>query len=196
MIFVEYITRDRTIPIELFHRHAKQEWIAGDDKVVANLARMNKLGPDPHYMCWWQINSLRRVDDWHAFYTSDAGRLHLARSADAKVLHFQRHGLFDVVAGSGPVEPGLHIVEFFEADHLTADDVRNELEKRSAAAHPGRLDYVLKRLGLLAPDPGGLALWTFGSLAEAEPFLRAPRGSSTLRIMAQGVYRPLGDEGT
>jgi hypothetical protein len=195
MMFVEYIAPHHSVPIELFHRHAKQEWTPAEDVVVANLARMNKLGPEPHYMCWWEIRSLGRLDEWHAFYTSDEGRLHLARSADAKVIDFQRHGLYDVVIGSGPVAKGLHIVEFFEADALAAGEVRNAFERRAAAAPSGRLDYVLKRLGLLAPDPGGIALWTFGSLAAAEPFLRAPRPEKP-DIIAQGVYCPMGEEGT
>jgi hypothetical protein len=196
MIFVEYISRDRSVPIELFHKHAKQDWVAGEDQVVASLARMNKLAPEPHYMCWWKIDQLRRVDQWHSFYTSDAGRLHLARSADAKVLTFQQHGLYDAIVGGEVVAPGLHIVEYFEADAVSSEDVRQCFEARAEAARPGRLDTVLKRLGLLAPDPGGIALWTFGSLAEAEPFLRAPRPAAPLRIAAQGVYRPMGEEGT
>jgi hypothetical protein len=195
MMFVEYIARHRSVPVELFHKHAKQEWAPAEDVVIANLARMNKLGPEPHYMCWWEIKSLARIDDWHAFYTSPEGRLHLARSADAKVLDFQRHGVFDVVIGSGPIGNGLHIVEFFKSDALSLAETRGAFERRAAAVPAGRLGYVLKRLGLLAPDPGGIALWTFGALSEAEPFLRMALPAVPV-IVAQGVYRPMGEEGT
>ncbi len=86
LMFVEYIARPHGVPLDLFHTHARQDWPASEDIVVANLARMNKLGPKPHYMCWWGIASLARVDEWQAYYTSEAGRTHLAQSGDAKVL--------------------------------------------------------------------------------------------------------------
>lgn len=196
LMFVEYISRPHGIPIDLFHSHARQDWPASEDIVVANLARMNKLGPKPHYMCWWRIRSLARVDDWQAYYTSEAGRAHLAESGAAKVLDFQQHGLFDIVHGSGVVGNGLHIAEFFSADDRTSAELADAFKARAASAAPGGLTYVLKRLGLLAPDPGGIALWTFPSLAAAEPFLRAPLPRDGMTISARGVYRPMGEEGT
>ncbi len=196
LMFVEYIGRPHGVPIDLFHKHARQDWPASEDVVVANLARMNKLGPEPHYMCWWGINSLARVDEWQAYYTSEAGRLHLAESGDANVLDFQQHGLFDIVQGSGAVGGGLHIAEFFNADDLWSGELADAFNARAESATPGRLAYVLKRIGLLAPDPGGIALWTFPSLAAAEPFLRTPLAKGELTVTARGVYRPMGEEGT
>lgn len=195
LMFVEYIARPHGVPMEIFHRHARQDWPAAEDVVVANLARMNKLGSEPHYMCWWGIGSLARIDEWHAYYTSEDGRRHLAESQDAKVLEFQRHGIFDVIIGEGPLEKGLHVVEFFESGERPTEEIARGFAERSASAGSGRLDYVLARLALLAPDPGGIALWTFPSLAAAEPFLRASRPTQ-LRITAQGIYRPMGEEGT
>ncbi len=196
LMFVEYIGRPHGVPIDLFHSHAQQDWPASEDVVVANLARMNKLGPEPHYMCWWGIKSLARVDEWRAYYNSEAGRLHLAESGDAKVLDFQQHGLFDIVHGSGVVGGGLHIAEFFDADHLPNAAIADAFNTRAVSAAPGRLAYVLQRLGLLAPDPGGIALWTFPSLAAAEPFLRAPLPRDGVTVSARGVYCPMGEEGT
>ena len=196
LMFVEYIARPHGVPIELFHKHARQDWPASEDGVVANLARMNKLGPKPHYMCWWAIKSLARIDEWHAYYNSVAGRSHLAKSDDAKVLDFQRHGVFDIVLCGGVVGGGLHFAEFFNAEDLSSAELAEAFQARAASASPGHLAYVLKRLGLIAPDPGGIALWTFPSLAAAEPFLRAPLPKGDFTISARGVYRPMGEEGT
>lgn len=196
LMFVEYIGRPHGIPLDHFHKHARQDWPASEDVVVANLARMNKLGPKPHYMCWWGIKSLARVDEWRDYYTSEAGRRHLAESGDAEVLDFQQHGLFDIVHGSGAAGGGLHIAEFFDADDFSGAEITEAFEARAASATSGQLTYVLKRLGMLAPDPGGIALWTFPSLAAAEPLLRTPLPKGALTISARGVYRPMGEEGT
>lgn len=196
LMFVEYIARPHGVSLERFHKHAKQDWPVAEDVVVANLARMNKLGPEPHYMCWWGIKSLARIDEWRNYYVSEDGRRHLANSRDAQVLDFQRHGIFDIVMGSGIVAGGLHIAEFFDADALTSAQIQTLFQDRNASATPGRLDYVLKRLGMLAPEPGGIALWSFPTLAAAEPFLRAPIPTGELIVSARGVYRPMGEEGT
>ena len=52
----------------------------------------------------------------------------------------------------------------------------------------GKLDFVLRRVGLLGPDPGGLAIWTFADYAAAEPIVRERHGGNPLRPLQAGLY--------
>jgi hypothetical protein len=194
MIFLEYIERDRDFPTELFRHHGGQDWSSPEDRKIANLARTMRLGPVPHYMCWWQISSIARIDEWEHFFRTAEGRLYVAESPVPKVLNFTRNGLYDELIGDGPVSSGLHLAEFFSADDASAEETRRYFEMRAAALGAGRLTYVLKRIGLLAPDPGGVALWSFADYVQAEPFLRAPRTSGPLRIVEAGFYRNFGED--
>ena len=194
MIFLEYIERDRAFPLELFRHHGGQDWSSPEDRKIANLARTMRLAPVPHYMCWWQIKSIARVDAWEAFFRTADGRLYTAESPTSKVLNFTRNGLYDEIVGDGPVPAGLHLAEFFSGDDATAEETRRYFESRANAASTGRLTYVLKRIGLLAPDPGGIALWTFPDYVAAEPFLRTPRPKGALRVVEAGLYRNFGDD--
>jgi hypothetical protein len=194
MIFLEYIERDRDFPLELFRHHGGQDWSSPEDRKVANLARTMRLAPVPHYMCWWQIKSIARIDEWEAFFRTADGRLYTAGSVASKVLNFTRNGIYDEVVGDGPVPSGLHVAEFFDADEMGLKEARDYFQDRAAGAPAGRLTYVLKRIGLMAPDPGGIALWTFADYVEAEPFLRLPRPRGALRIREAGFYRNFGED--
>jgi hypothetical protein len=194
MIFLEYIERDRAFPLELFRHHGGQDWSSPEDRKIANLARTMRLAPVPHYMCWWQIKSIARVDAWEAFFRTTDGRLYTAESPTSKVLNFTRNALYDEIVGAGPVPAGLHLAEFFSGDEASAEETRGYFESRASAAATGRLTYVLKRIGLLAPDPGGIALWTFADYVAAEPFLRTPRPKGVVRVVEAGLYRNFGDD--
>lgn len=192
MILAEYIARDRSVPWELFRRHGQQDWESDQDVMVANLGRTMKIGPEPHYMCWWKIASIARMDEWEAYFRTDEGKHYAATSPVPRALDFYQAGLYDEIIGDGRVPDGLHLVEFFAADDASAEDLRDYFTRRFPAG--GRLAYVLKRLGLMAPDPGGIALWTFPSYVAAEGFLRAPAPDGPVRITAAGLYRNFGDD--
>lgn len=192
MIFAEYIRRERDTPWEVFRHHGRQDWAAPEDRMVANLGRTMKLAGEPHYLCWWAIPSIDRMDQWEAHFRTPEGRLYLAESPVGRALSFAQGGLYDVLLGEGAVAPGLHLVEFYEGDALEPARIRDAFADR-AAAGGARLVYLLRRLALLAPDPGGMALWSFASYAEAEPFLRRPRGTA-VPIRSAGLYRNFGDD--
>lgn len=192
MILAEYIRRDRTVPWELFRHHGRQDWVSDQDIMVANLGRTMKIGPEPHYMCWWKIASIARMDEWEDYFRTAEGRHYAATSPVPRALNFYQAGLYDEIVGDGQVPDGLHLVEFFAADDTSAEDLRGYFTRRFPAG--GRLVYVLKRLGLMAPDPGGIALWTFPSYVAAENFIRAPAQPGPVRVTAAGLYRNFGDD--
>ncbi|HNB26836.1 MAG TPA: hypothetical protein PLR41_07770 [Alphaproteobacteria bacterium] len=192
MILAEYIRRDRNVPWELFRQHGRQDWVSDQDVMVANLGCTMKIGPEPHYMCWWKIASIARMDEWEDYFRTPEGKHYAATSPVPRALDFYQAGLYDEVFGEGQVPDGLHLVEFFAADDASSSAVRDYFTRRFPAG--GRLVYVLKRLGLMAPDPGGIALWTFPSYVAAEGFLRASAPAGPVRVTAAGLYRNFGDD--
>lgn len=191
MIYAEFITRDRNLPLEMFRHFGRQDWQSDKDTLVANLGRTMKIGPEPQALCWWKIAGMVRMDEWEAHFKTAEGRLYMAESPVARALNFYRCGLYDIVSGGDPVGPGLHVVEFFDPEGRTAEQLRESFGAR--LDRRGALAAILTRIGLLGPDPGGMALWTFPDYVSAEPFLRAASGP-TCRVHAVGLYRNIGDE--
>jgi hypothetical protein len=181
------------MPWEIFRKLGGQDW-SGSDRIVANLGRTMRLAPTPHYMCWWQIPSIKRMDEWEEYFRSNEGRIYLAESPTGKALHFQRCGLYDEIIGHGEVPSGLHLVEFFAAPGQSAGEIKHWFGERAADSGAGRLTYVVNRLGLIAPDPGGMAIWTFPDYAGAEPFLRHPSPAGPIVVTAAGLYRNFGED--
>lgn len=192
MILAEYIARDRNVPWELFRHHGHQDWVSDQDVMVANLGRTMKIGPRPHYMCWWKIKSIARMDEWEDYFRTDEGKHYAATSPVPRALDFYQAGLYDEVIGDGKVPDGLHLAEFFSADDASAEEVRDYFQRRFGGG--GKLTYVIKRLGLMAPDPGGIALWTFDSYVAAEGFMRAKAPSGPVQVRNAGLYRNFGDD--
>ncbi len=192
MILVEYIRRDRNVPYELFRHHGTQDWVSDKDHMVANLGRTMKIGPEPNYMCWWKIASIARMDEWEDYFRTPEGRDYAARSPVPRALDFYQAGLYDALVGDGEAPDGLHLVEFFSADSSEPEQIADVFRERDA--HGGSLVYVLQRLGLMGPDPGGIALWTFPSYVAAEGFMRAPSPAGPAKISAAGFYRNFGKD--
>ncbi len=192
MILAEYIARDRNVPWELFRHHGRQDWVSDQDVMVANLGRTMKIGPPPHYMCWWKIKSIARMDEWEDHFRTAEGRHYAATSPVPRALDFYQAGLYDEIIGDGQVPDGLHLAEFFAADDASPDEIHDYFQRRFGGG--GKLTYVIKRLGLMAPDPGGIALWTFDNYLTAEGFLRAKPPSGPVQIRSAGLYRNFGDD--
>lgn len=192
MILAEYIARDRNVPWEVFRHHGRQDWVSDQDVMVANLGRTMKIGPQPHYMCWWRIKSIARMDEWEDYFRTAEGRHYAATSPVPRAMEFYQAGLYDEIIGGGTVPDGLHLVEFFAADDASNDEVRDYFQRRFGGS--GRLTSVIRRLGLMAPDPGGIALWTFDNYVTAEGFMRAKAPAGPVTIRSAGLYRNFGDD--
>lgn len=186
MIYAEFIRRDRGLPLEMFRHFGRQDWQSDEDVMVANLGRTMKLGPE-QAMCWWKIAGMSRMDGWEAFFRSDEGRLYAAESPVARALDFHRCGLYDALVEGEAVGQGLHLVEFFDPGTASDEDLVELFSSRGR-----RPAWLLRSLGRMAPPPGGIALWSFGSYVEAEPFLRLapPPGC---RVEDAGLYRRFED---
>ena len=63
-----------------------------------------------------------------------------------------------------------------------------------ARFHHVDLRFPLRRIGLTGPDPGGMAVWTFQTYVEAEPFLRRRPKDGPARLVDIGLYRNFGED--
>ena len=197
MYYVELIERDRFMPVEIFRTLADQasSWVdPAADRMVLQLGRTMRLGPRPTYLALWRIAGLERLDAWEAYFSTDAYRAGNPRShAMHRAIEIARAGLYDAPIERGTTREGLHVVEFLDGS-AQPGEVAAWYADRAGRWPEARLGYVLTRVGLLGPDPGHLAVWTFADYAAAEAFVRADLGAGPLRVVGAGVYRWLGDE--
>jgi hypothetical protein len=190
MIYAEYIEHDRNLPIQIFEHHGRQSgWVSDVDVKVANLGRAERIAPEPSVICLWRHPGMARMDEWEASFRTDAARRDPAFQATRLAIHFKRGGLYDEIVGGPPLGEGLHYVEFFAAGEEIADEkIRDNFLTRAGRYPEGKLGFVLRRVGLLGPEPGALAIWTFAGYAAAEPIVRERHGDNVLRPRAAGLY--------
>jgi hypothetical protein len=190
VIYAEYIEHDRSLPIQIFEHLGRQNsWVSDIDVKVANLGRAERIGPEPSVICLWRHPGMGRMDEWEASFRTDAARRDPAFQATRMAIHFTRGGLYDEIVDGEPLGEGLHYVEFFAAAEDIGDEqVRDNFLKRAKRYPDGRLGFVVRRVGLLAPDPGGMAIWTFAGYAAAEAIARERHGANPLRPVQAGLY--------
>jgi hypothetical protein len=190
VIYAEYIEHDRHFPIQIFEHLGRQDsWVSDIDLKIANLGRAERIAPEPSAICLWRHPGMARMDEWEASFRTDAARRDSAFQATRMAIHFKRGGLYDEIIGGEPLGDGLHYIEFFETDEGIGDDQLRDNFRKRATRHPGgKLGFVLRRVGLLAPDPGCMAIWTFAGYAAAEPIVREKHGNNPLRPVQAGLY--------
>jgi hypothetical protein len=190
VIYVEYIERDRFLPIQIFEHLGRQSgWTSSEDEKIGNLGRAERLAPGPSVLCLWRNRGMARMDEWEAAFRTPEAARDAGHQALRHAVHFQQAGLYDEIIGGPPLGDGLHYVEFFAADEELGDEAMRAHFRERARKYPqGKLAFVLRRIGLLGPDPGHLALWTFGGYAEAEPIVRERHGRHPLRPLQAGLY--------
>jgi hypothetical protein len=194
MIFAEYIEHDPAMPFQIFRKLGHQDWTGEGDRMIANVGRTQRLSGEPFYMCWWDIAGFARLDEWEAHFRTSEGRLYTAETPVSRAMRFTRNGLYDAIIGEGPIPGGLHLIEFFDPQGAPHSELRDYFLSRTGKAAPGRLVYLITRIGLLAPDPGGMALWNFRDYAAAENFIRATPPAGPARLVQAGLYRNFGEE--
>jgi hypothetical protein len=79
--------------------------------------------------------------------------------ATREAIHFHGAGLYDEIVSGPPLGGGLHYVEFLEPDPDLSDEAMAEHFRTRTEKHAtGKLDYVFRRIGMLGPAPGDLAV--------------------------------------
>ena len=193
MMYIEFIERDRFVPIELFRYLADQDsiWTEGHiDKLVLQLGRTFRFGPIPSYLAFWQIPSLDRIDVWQDYFGSDAALRNRRSSAMHRGIHVQRGGLYDEVVAQGPYDKENWYLEYFDADVSSNTESVETLFRARAQAHSEvRLEMVLSRVGALGPDPANIAVWSAAKFQDFERLARSTSACAGASIEVAGFYR-------
>lgn len=198
LVYIEYISRLPGVDPETFRAQAAQGqegWDSGyDDELVLSVGRTWRLGPDPGYMTVWHTRNagLDRIDAWDRIFRS--GEADDLEQAFFRVARIDVAGCYTPLLEPVPARNGTYYAEFFAARD-TADTVRGFYESR-AKQHPEfTLNLLVQRIGMLAPEPGGLAVWTLPDFAALDSVATELDGvNAPIRLCAAGTYADFGKE--
>ena len=198
LVYIEYISRLPGIDLETFRAQAAQGqegWDSGyEDELVLSVGRTWRLGPDPGYMTVWHTRAagLDRIDAWDRIFRS--GEADDLEQPFFQVARIDVAGCYDPLLEPVPARNGTYYAEFFAARD-TADAVRSFYESR-AKQHPEfTLNLLVQRIGKLAPEPGGLAVWTIPDFAALDSVATELDGvNAPIRLAAAGTYADFGRE--
>jgi hypothetical protein len=179
------------------------------DEMILSVGRTWRLGPEPEYMTIWHTpgTGLERIDEWDTIFRS--GEADELDKPFREVAWIERAGCYEPLltprrrpATSASAEPSagsdrrgdVYYAEFFEP--VGSRDAIRELYSRRAASHPSlALALCVTRIGKLAPNPGGLAIWilpSYGHLGAIAPDLDGM--AEPVRLTTVGVYNDVGKE--
>ena len=184
--------------LERFHRgvlagQSGWEGSWSEDRMLLGVGRTWRLGPEPEYMTAWQTpTGFARIDDWDKVFR--AGEADELEKPFREVARIDRAGCYEALLEPGRAHGGIYYAEFFEPAGSN-DEIRALYEKR-AAAHAGlTLALCLVRIGKLAPDPGGLAVWTLPSFAALATIAsELDDATEPVLLTTAGVYNDIGKE--
>lgn len=199
LVYVEYISRRPGVSLGEFHRElmgAQERWASGygEDRLLWSAARTWRLGAEPEYVHVWYSpgRGLERLDDWDVIFRAGEAERH--EQTVGRVSRIDRAGCYVPLLPPIAARDGTYYAEQFRPTG-SADAVRTFYEER-ARRHPRlRLNLVARRIGQLAPDPGGLAIWTlpdFAALAEIAEKLDGVR--EPVLLEGAGTYADTGRE--
>jgi len=205
LVYIEMISRRPGIALHEFHALAglgQTGWAAeyGDDIAVLNIARTWRIGDEPEYLCVWYSprHGLDRVDAWEAtFRSGDADRFEQPFRVAARI---DRAGcympLLEPVVGTA----GRYYAEWFDIEPgQTRQDVTELYLERRGRHGELTLDLLVDRIGMLAPEPRGLAVWGVPSWAAVAAIAEElttgfPQADPPVRLVSASFYADFGEE--
>jgi hypothetical protein len=165
-----------------------------EDRMILGIGRTWRLGPEPEYLTVWHTPGagLGRIDEWDKVFRS--GEADEVEKPFSELARIERAGCYEPLLDPKRQRDGIYYAEFFEPAGSN-DEIRALYEKR-AASHPAlTLALCGVRIGKLAPDPGGVAVWTLPSYGALAAIARdLDDMSEPVRLAAAGVYNDVGRE--
>jgi hypothetical protein len=165
-----------------------------EDQLVLSIGRTWRLGPEPEYMTIWHTPTagLGRIDEWDRVFRS--GEADALEKPFRELARIERAGCYDALLPPKRQENGIYYAELFEPVGSN-DEIRALYAERAAAHAQLTLALCGVRIGKLAPDPGGIAVWTLPSYAALAEIARdLDRIDEPVRLTTAGVYNDVGKE--
>lgn len=215
MIYIEFMSRRRQpgfhannlgalviepfeSQLERFHRgvlagQSGWEGSWSEDRMLLSVGRTWRLGPEPEYMTAWQTpTGFARIDEWDKVFRE--GSADEIEKPFREVARIDRAGCYEALLEPSRAHGGIYYAEFFEPAGSN-DEIGAFYERRAAAHAELTLALCLARIGKLAPDPGGLAVWTLPSFAALAAIASELDGTTEpVLLTTAGVYNDIGKE--
>jgi hypothetical protein len=199
LIYIEYFSRRPGVDLVDFQRtvtSAQDEWSTGysADQLIIRAGRTWRLGPEPEYFCVWSTPNagLERIDAWDREFRTPQGIEHAAQFA--RVARIDIAGCYRPLMQPIPSRNGIYYAEFFRSG-AGQQGIRAMYEDRARRHQDLTLNLLIQRIGGLAPDPGGLAMWTVPSFSMVESIATEFQADGqTLTPVAAGTYVDIGRE--
>ncbi len=199
MIYVEYISRRPGVSLEQFHEAmiAGQEgWDTtyGEDQLIWSAGRTWRLGPEPEYLGVWHTpgRGFDRIDDWDRIFR--AGHAEIHEAGVRRAARLDAAGCFNPLGEPVRLRNGTYYAEFFRPTDAGAA-IRAFFDERAARYPRFTLGLLATRVGRLAPEPGGIAIWqipSFAALAEIATELDSV--NQPIELVTAGTYVDIGQE--
>jgi hypothetical protein len=165
-----------------------------EDQMILSMGRTWRIGPEPEYLTVWYTPTagLGRLDDWDKVFRS--GEADALEKPFRELARIDRAGCYEALLEPVRQKNGIYYAEFFEP--VGSDDEIRALYSKRAVSHPNlTLALCIVRIGKLAPDPGGLAVWTLPSYDALAAIARDLDDiSEPVRLTTAGVYNDVGRE--
>lgn len=185
MFYIEFIHWDRSIPIEIFRFLGKQSsgWNEDSpDRLVLQLGRTLRLGPEPGYLAVWEIPDIRRLDEWEGYFHSPESLRNRRSQAMHRAITIQRAGLYNASFVGDTRTYSLYYLEFYKS-----------VSRSFAETIPQQgLIYLFERVGFLGPQ-SQMAVWGCETYVDVET-LSCHRNLGMPEPADAGVYRAFADE--
>ena len=165
-----------------------------EDQLILSAGRTWRLGPEPEYLTVWHTPTagLARIDEWDRVFRS--GEADALEKPFRELARIDRAGCYDALLDPVRAKGGIYYAEFFEPVGSN-DEIRNLFAERAGSHADMTLALCGVRIGKLAPDPGGLAVWTVPSYAALGAIARDfDDTSAPVRLVTAGVYNDVGKE--
>lgn len=188
MYYIEFYERRHGVAVEEFHRRTINgfpEWSRRypADELVLNIGRTWRMGPYP-YLLVWGCSAFERLDVWdEVFRSSEVDDLEYPIF---EVMNTFTAGVYrDVDAPLPRASAHWFYLETFKPWKGSGDSYRQRARDAGRA-----LTLLIERVGLLGPDPGGIAIFALDVLADAQVLAE----STPSEAMQAGTYAVLGEE--
>jgi hypothetical protein len=200
-IYIEFISRRSGVSVEGFHAiagPAHRNWTAAypEDRLVLNIGRTWRLGPEPEYMAVWDVpgTGTKRLGEWEQLIPVPAAR-HLEEVFGA-VARIDSAGVYEPFFGTVPGSGPIYYAEFFDwMPGSDRDGVSSFFAERRARHQDLVLNLAADRVGMLGPDPRGIAFWQLPSYDALNVISQEPvAASAPIRLVRTGVYAEIGSE--
>lgn len=199
LIYIEYISRRPGVALRRFHadvQAGQKGWEREhpEDRLLWSAAKTWRLGPGPGYIgVWWSPGAgLGRLDYWERVFKSVAAGG--GEDLFQQVAVIEAAGCYEALIEPRVAGGGTYYAEFFRPTGTQAA-ICELFQERAGKHRSFTLNLVATRVGKLAPEPGGIAIWTvpdFGSIVDFATELDGV--VEPIELATAGTYADVGQE--